>query len=101
MIDGVALYWCASSLLDKMYDIIFCHTAVCDSASRLRNALLDNCAVKVVDAETKRYLGDFFAEHDPIGFDVVEIIEHQPGYGQRLQVVEARGIGRFLYFRIL
>ena len=35
-------------------------------------------AVEVVRSEAERHLGRLFAEHDPVSFDVVEVVEHDP-----------------------
>ena len=39
-------------------------------------------------------LGASFAEHDPVGFDVVEIVEHQPRDGDGFEIIDGVGAGK-------
>ena len=41
------------------------------------NIFLDDRAVEIVRAEPESDLRDARREHDPVGLDVVEIVEHQ------------------------
>ncbi len=50
-------------------------------------------AVEIVGAEAQGDLGDARSEHDPVGFDVIEIIEQQARYGDVAEVGVARGLG--------
>lgn len=45
------------------------------SAGHVENIFLENGAVKVVGAVTQSDLGEFGAEADPVGSDVIEIVE--------------------------
>ena len=55
----------------------------------VRDLLLDDRAVDVVDAEHRRELRDLEADHDPERLDVRDVVEHQPRDRERLEVVEA------------
>ena len=47
-----------------------------------------------VGAEVEGGLGASFAEHDPVGFDVVEIVEHQPRDGDGFEIIDGVGAGK-------
>ena len=48
---------------------------------------------KIVGPERQGDLGRLEPEHDPVGFDVREVVEHQPADGHDLQVHQARRLG--------
>ena len=50
-------------------------------------AAVGDRAVNVVCAEMQRGLRRRFAEHHPIRFDVVEIVNHQARNGNRFQII--------------
>ncbi len=56
-------------------------------------AAVGDGAVEVVGAEVEGGLGGGFAEHDPVGLDVVEVVEHQTGDGDCFEVVDGVGAG--------
>ena len=49
------------------------------------DAFLDNRAVQVIGSEAERHLGESRSQHNPVRFDMPEIIEHQPGSGDHLE----------------
>ena len=51
----------------------------------------DNCAVEIVGAEALGELGHPWGHHDPVGLDVRDVVEHQAGDRDVLDVVEAAG----------
>src|SRR6266568_163656 len=55
----------------------------------MTDLLFDDGAVKIVDPEGQRNLGDLLTQHDPVGLDMVEVIEEYPCDRQRHQVIEA------------
>ncbi len=55
---------------------------------------LHDGAVQIVRAEGEGNLGQPFSQHHPIGFDVVEIVQHQPGHGHHFEVVHGPGAGK-------
>ena len=52
--------------------------------------------VNIVCAEAQRNLGDFWGHHLPVGFDVGEIIQHQPADGDVLDVEHSAGLRQVL-----
>lgn len=66
----------------------FLFAAFFDRIAVRQLAAVGNRAVDVVGAEMQRGLRRRFAEHHPIGFDVVEIIEHQARDGDCFQIVD-------------
>src|SRR5712692_4094196 len=58
------------------------------------NLLLDDGAVNVVRAEAQRDLRNSRREHDPVGLDVVEVVEQKARDGDVLQVGEAGWLGQ-------
>src|ERR1700751_2213022 len=52
---------------------------------------LYDCAVDVVGTETLCYLGDGGGHHDPIRFDVRNVVQHQARYSDLFQISESRG----------
>src|SRR3984893_15755516 len=64
-----------------------------DRAGIVINLFFDDRAVKIVSAKAQRDLRDRGREHDPVGFDVREIIEEQARYRNVAQVGVAGGLG--------
>ena len=62
-------------------------------------AAVGDGAVEVVRAEVEGGLGESLAEHDPVGFDVVEVVEHQARDGDGLKIVDARRAGQMRELR--
>src|SRR5665647_133092 len=57
----------------------------------MADLLFNDGAVQIVDTEGERDLGDLLTQHDPVGLDMVEIIEENPRDCQRLEVIETGG----------
>ena len=55
--------------------------------------LMDDGAVDIIGAEAEGHLCCLDAEHDPIGFDVWEVVEHEPADGHGFQVHQAAWFG--------
>ena len=53
----------------------------------------DDGAVEVVAAEVEGDLRQADALHDPEGFDVGDVVEHQPGDGEGFEIGQAGGAG--------
>ena len=62
---------------------------------------VDDRAVQVVGPERQGDLGRLEPEHDPVRFDVREIVEHQPADGHDLQVHQPRWLGNVGHLRVI
>lgn len=62
---------------------------------------VDHGAVEVVGSEVERDLGSLLAQHDPVGFDVVKVVEHQPRDRHHLQVHHAARLLDVVELRVL
>ena len=65
------------------------------------DALVAHRAVEIVGAVGQRRLRRADAQRDPIGLDVIEIVEHQPADGHDAQVVQSRDAAQVRQGRIL
>ena len=66
--------------VDHFDDLLFGHfyfAAGFDGVAVGELAAVGDGAVEVVGTEMEGGLGGSFAEHDPVGLDVVEVVEHQ------------------------
>src|SRR5258705_50386 len=70
-------------------------------SSIMINFLFHYSAIQIVGAETQSDLRDARRKHDPIRFDVVEIIEQQPPDSNVTQVRVARRFGNIRKRRII
>ena len=59
----------------------------------MENGFLMNGAVNIVRAKAQGQLCDRYGEHNPVGLDIAEIVEHEPGDGHGAQVVPHTGLG--------
>ena len=57
------------------------------------NLFFDNCSIEIVGTEAKCDLRDAGRKHDPVGLDVIEIVEQQARDGEIAKVVVAGGLG--------
>ena len=48
------------------------------------DAFLDNGPFQIIGAEVKGRLGQLGTQHHPIGLDVIDVVQHQPGRGDGL-----------------
>lgn len=48
--------------------------------------------INIIRTVSQGGLGSFDTQHDPIGFDVRDIVEHQTGDGQGSEIHEGRGL---------
>src|SRR5439155_10804708 len=92
MIERIALDGHAAGGSDQAFEFV----ARCE-LGRFRTGVMINLflyhrTVKVVGTKAQLNLCDARREHDPIRFDVIEIIEQQPGYGDVAQIGVARGL---------
>ncbi len=62
--------------------------------------LMDDGAIEVIRTEGQRGLGDFLTQHDPIRFDVIEVVEHQPGDGDGLQILQSAWLRKVIHARV-
>ncbi len=55
------------------------------------NLFAPHRAIHIVSPEIQCHRGYLLGEHDPVGFDMRDVIQHQAGDGDHLQVVDRRG----------
>src|SRR4051794_31002672 len=80
VIDGISFYGLEAGAVDHFDDLLFGHfyfAAGFDGVAVGEFAAVGDGAVEVVGAEVEGGLGRGFAEHHPVGLDVVEVVEHQ------------------------
>ena len=63
----------------------------CFSAGRMGDALFNHGAVHIVGAEQQGHLRYFQARHDPVGLDMVEVVQKEPRCGKQPELLECRG----------
>ena len=93
MIKRVPLQWNPSSFFDQSSQLSHRNFLRRIRAGVVVDLLMDDGAVDIIGAEAEGHLCCLDAEHDPIGFDVWEVIEHEPANGHRLQVHQAARFG--------
>lgn len=80
VINRISFDGLESGAVDKVDDLGLCHfyfAAGFDGVAVGEFAAVGDGAVEVVGPEVERGLGGGFAEHYPVGLDVVEVVKHQ------------------------
>ena len=58
----------------------------------VKNGFLVDSAVHIVGAETQRHLRHRHGQHYPVGLDIPDVVQHQPGNGYHPQVIPHGGL---------
>ena len=91
-VQRVAFDRLAASLLNEPLDVLDRKHFRGGGASIVVDQFVPHSAIKIVGTIRKRRLGSADAEHDPVGLDVVKVVEHEPRDGHRPQAHHRRGL---------
>ena len=90
MVERVAFDRFAAGFRDQAFDLVDGEDLGCFGAGVVIDQFMPHGAVQVVGAVGERGLRRADAEHDPVGLDVIDVVEHQPADGHGAQVHHAR-----------
>ena len=93
MVERVALHRLAARLADQPLDVLDRQHLRRGGAGIMVDEFVADRAVDVISAVGERRLGRADAEHDPVGLDVVEVVEHEPADRHRPQAQRRRRLG--------
>jgi hypothetical protein len=88
VVERVALDGDAAGVADPAHELRALHLLRRLRARVVVDVLLDHGPVDVIGPERQRELGDRDAEHDPVGLDVRDVVEHEAPDGDLAQLVE-------------
>src|SRR6188768_1190537 len=91
-VERVALHGHAARLADEADELTDLLLGLRARAGGVEDLLAHDGALDVVGAEVERDGRERHPHHDPVGLDVRDVVEHQPGDGEHLQVVGAGGV---------
>lgn len=89
VIQRIPFHRSVAGRADEAHEVGFGHGLRGSGSGVVINFLFDDRPVEIVSAEGQGHLREFGREHDPIGFDVPEVVEQDAGDGERFQIIHA------------
>ena len=78
-VERIAFHGITAGLTNQTLDVVDTKNFGSRCASVVVDQFVSHCAIDVVCSVGQRRLGGANPEHDPVGFDVLEVVEHQSG----------------------
>src|SRR5262249_18558654 len=94
IVERIALDRSAAGITDELLDLQSSHSLTRRRTGAMNDPLFDDRAVEIVGAETQRDLGKRWRQRHPIRFDMRKVVQHEPRYGDRFQIIHSRGRGQ-------
>src|ERR1700733_13887452 len=99
-VQRVALHGLPPGFANQPQQLAPPHALAGGGARFVVNLLFHNRAVQIAGAEALRDLRDPGRHHDPVGFDVADVVQHQARDRDHLQIQEPGGSGNMFERRI-
>src|ERR1051326_2067872 len=100
-VESVALDGFAAGSTDQGEEFLAAEALRRGSTGVMVDALFHDGAIEIVGAEAEGDLRDTRGHHHPVGFDVRDVVQHQTGRGDVLDVGETGGLWNVLERRVV